>query len=144
MSTTAIETSILPTMSKGEAQVRAIFEAPGLNNKEVARLVRAVHPGCGAGDTGEKTVAWYRAKAKKVVEGTDPSALGKNLGAVALSYGRPVPSAAGLGGSTRPAAPAMTPEAMAEHLRSLGFACEAPAPDTTEDEVAAAILGGGK
>jgi hypothetical protein len=128
-------TTIIPTMSKGEIQIRAIFENPGLNNKQVALVARSmlVDPG----DMGEKTVAWYRSHAKK---GT----LGKALMAVVNELGGPtmVPSAFTPKTTVAPTrARALDEATMVERLRSLGFHVQAPKPDEPEPEVSSLGLG---
>jgi hypothetical protein len=120
--TTETKTEILATMPKGEAQIRAIFGNPGLNNKEVALLVRAVY-GEKAGELGEKTVAWYRSHARK-------GDLGKALMAVVNELGGPsaVPSASRAGTSAPAPRREMTPDEMVEALRAAGcIVIEAPA-----------------
>ena len=115
------------TQSKGEVQVRAIFENPGLNNKQVALVCREAF-GPKAGDLGEKTVAWYRSHAKK---GT----LGKSLMAVVNELGDParVPSAAGNNSRAAPApAREMTLEEMASKLREAGHHVAEPAQEPAE------------
>ena len=120
-------TKIVDSQTKGEAQVRCIFENPGMNNKQVARLVRQLHSGCGSspheGGTGEKTVAWYRSHAKK---GT----LGKALMAVVAEYGgsHMVPSAMVGGNAPRPDN-ALTIDRMVERLKAAGWSVVTPEPE---------------